>query len=258
VTTSTDGFGLVVAGAAILGFSVLADSGLEHYRGSFHNKAMVVPLVAAGLSLGATTLGRGRRARTAVLAHDVAVAAGVAGVAFHAWNIGKRPGGWSWTNLFHAAPIGAPFALTLAGLLGRMAARRQHDDGRELAVLAALGIAGSAGEAALLHFRGAYQNPAMALPVAIPPVAAILLGAATRSPRPGLLRSARHWLEATAALGAIGSVLHACGISRRMGGWSNWSQNLLAGPPLPAPPAFTGLALAGLAALRRLEARLHD
>ena len=34
-----------------------------------------------------------------------------------------------------------------------------------------------------------------------------------------------------------------------MGGWRNWSQNMLNGPPLPAPPAFTALAIAGLAAL---------
>ena len=34
-----------------------------------------------------------------------------------------------------------------------------------------------------------------------------------------------------------------------MGGWRNWSQNVLNGPPLPAPPSFTGLAMAGLAAL---------
>jgi hypothetical protein len=30
------------------------------------------------------------------------------------------------------------------------------------------------------------------------------------------------------------------------------------GPPLPAPPSFTGLALAGLAALRLLEGEAHD
>jgi hypothetical protein len=46
---------------------------------------------------------------------------------------------------------------------------------------------------------------------------------------------------------------HAQGVRRSMGGWRNWSQNLLAGPPLPAPPAFTGMALAGLAALLLLE-----
>jgi hypothetical protein len=38
-----------------------------------------------------------------------------------------------------------------------------------------------------------------------------------------------------------------------MGGWRNWSQNILNGPPIPAPPSFTGLALAGLAALGLIE-----
>jgi hypothetical protein len=38
-----------------------------------------------------------------------------------------------------------------------------------------------------------------------------------------------------------------------MGGWRNWRQNVLSGPPLPAPPAFAGLSVAGLAALRLIE-----
>jgi len=38
-----------------------------------------------------------------------------------------------------------------------------------------------------------------------------------------------------------------------MGGWRNWSQNVPGGPPLPAPPSFTGLALAELAALGLLK-----
>jgi hypothetical protein len=47
------------------------------------------------------------------------------------------------------------------------------------------------------------------------------------------------------------------GIARQMGGWRNWSQNVLSGPPLPAPPSFTALAIAGLAAtaLAEREAR---
>ncbi len=53
----------------------------------------------------------------------------------------------------------------------------------------------------------------------------------------------------TAALGFGGAGFHAYGVSRNMGGWRNWSQNVLAGPPIPAPPAFTALALAGLGAL---------
>jgi hypothetical protein len=39
-----------------------------------------------------------------------------------------------------------------------------------------------------------------------------------------------------------------------MGGWRNLRQNLLSGPPLPAPPAFSALALAGNAALSLLQA----
>jgi hypothetical protein len=38
-----------------------------------------------------------------------------------------------------------------------------------------------------------------------------------------------------------------------MGGWRNWQQNVVDGPPLPAPPSFSALAIAGLAALRLRE-----
>jgi hypothetical protein len=38
-----------------------------------------------------------------------------------------------------------------------------------------------------------------------------------------------------------------------MGGWRNWSQMVLQGPPLPAPPAFLALAIIGLGLLPLLE-----
>ena len=261
--SNDDGTALVAAAAALLGLSVLADSAMEHYRGSFHNKAMVLPLVAAGMTIGASALARPARAsaRRAVLAnaaHDVAMVTGAAGFAFHAYNVGKRPGSLSWENLFHAAPIGAPFALTLAGLIGRLARRPDRRHAGTLATVAAVGIAGSAAEAGLLHLRGAYQNPAMVLPVVVPPIAAVTLGLAARAPDGRLDRAARWLLKGTAALGVLGAGFHAVGIARRMGGWANWSQNLLAGPPLPAPPSFTALALAGLAALRQLRGSRHD
>ena len=44
-------------GAAMLAFSVLADSAVEHYRGSFQNRAMYTPLVVATLTLGASLFG---------------------------------------------------------------------------------------------------------------------------------------------------------------------------------------------------------
>ncbi len=110
------------------------------------------------------------------LVYAAAAATGFAGLGFHSYNIAKRPGRWSWSNLFYAAPIGAPMALALAGLLGRGAERVRDSKpyrratvvgfpaGRMLAAVAAAGLAGTVGEAGLLHFRGAYHNPAMFAP----------------------------------------------------------------------------------------------
>jgi len=168
-------------------------------------------------------------------------------------------------TLFYGAPVGPPMAILLAGLLGT-AAKRVRDNpghqaprllglpaGRMLAALSGLGLLGTSGEAGLLHFRGAYHNPVMFAPVTLPPVgAALLLHSATTEKSPDR-KLTRIWLRLTALMGGIGVLFHAWGIQRNMGGWRNWSQNLLDGPPLPAPPSFTGLALAGLAAIGLLR-----
>lgn len=255
--------------AAILALSVLADSAVEHYRGSFENRAMFVPLVAAALTLGASLFGmadpRARRHLGRDSIYASAAATGFAGLGFHSYNILKRPGRLSWSNLFYAAPIGAPMALVLAGLLGRGAERVRDAPshglatvlglpaGRMLAAVTAAGLAGNVGEAGLLHFRGAYQNPAMFGPVTVPPVALVLLGVSALQPGRLVNRLARWWLRLTALVGCAGVGFHAYGVSRAMGGWSNWKQNVVDGPPLPAPPSFAGLALAGLTALSLIE-----
>jgi hypothetical protein len=255
--------------AAMLAFSVFADSAIEHYRGAFHNRAMYVPFAASALALGGSLFGVADARPQKHLARDVvyasAAAAAFAGFGFHLYNILKRPGGWSWLNLFYSAPIGAPMALALAGLLGRGAERVRETPalaranvvglpaGRVLAGVTAAGLAGTVGEAGLLHFRGAYHNPAMFLPVSVPPLASILIGAAALRPSSLRSRIARWWLWLTALLGFTGVGFHAYGVARNMGGWRNWSQNVLNGPPLPAPPSFTGLAIAGLAALSLIE-----
>jgi hypothetical protein len=255
--------------AAVLALSVLADSSVEHYRGSFRNPAMVAPLGVAGLALLASLAGvadaRPRRHAGRDGVYALAAAVGAAGLGFHAYNIGKRPGRLSWHNLFYGAPVGAPAALILSGLLGRLAERVREGGtvmgqpaARALAAVSAVGLAGTVGEAGLMHFRGAFQNPAMALPVTLPPVAAGLLGAAAATPSRPLNRAARLWLKLTAGLGFAGVGFHAFGIARAMGGWRNWRQNVVDGPPLPAPPSFTGLALAGLAALSLLEGGAHE
>lgn len=259
------------AAAALLGVSVLADSAVGHWRGDFENPGMFTPLLSALMAIGAGVSGANgsgegpQNRRTRDGAYALAVASGAAGTGFHVTNLLRRPGGLSWMNLFYAAPVGAPAALSLSGLLGMAAQRlgRQPGSapphllglpaGRALAALTSIGIAGTASEAALLHFRGAFQNPFMWLPVSIPPLASLLMArvaAGAQRPRYSVVRGL---LNATATLGIIGVGFHAYGISRQMGGWRNARQNLLSGPPLPAPPAFLALALAGAAALSLLE-----
>lgn len=102
------------ASAALLGLSVLADSAMEHWRGSFENPGMLTPLLSSTMTIAA-----------GASAYATAVAVGVAGTGFHVYNVLRRPGGLSWMNLFYAAPLGAPAALSLSGLLG-LAARSRH------------------------------------------------------------------------------------------------------------------------------------
>jgi hypothetical protein len=268
---------LLNTAAATLAGSVLTDSTAEHYRAGFHNRAMFVAPAVSAMALTSalsalTPHSRRSLPRRAVFA--MSVLTGLVGFGFHLANVSRRVGGWRPENAFHGAPVAAPLAITMAGLLGiaadRVARSHQSDPSAEseslancrasvaLGRLAALGLVGTSMEAGALHFRGAFQNPFMYAPVALPPVAAVTLATAVLGPPSTALGVARTLLRLTAWLGVVGTGFHAWGVQRRMGGWGNWRQNLMAGPPLPAPPAFTGLALAGLAALELLDTERDD
>lgn len=255
--------------AGALAVSVLADSAVEHYRGSFKNKAMVTPLIVSALTLATSAHGTAdarpvaHRLRDAIYA--IAAVTGLVGTSFHFYNVGKKTGGFSWQNLFYGAPLGAPFAILLSGLIGFCSERVRDTSrwriptifklpaGRTMAAVISAGLLGTTGEAGLLHFRGAFHNPLMTLPVTLPPVGALLMASAAAGPPGRDLWLTRWWLRLLTAMGFAGAALHAYGVSRNMGGWRNWSQNLLNGPPIPAPPSFAGLALAGLAALGLMD-----
>jgi hypothetical protein len=252
------------AGAALLAASVLADSALEHFRGNYENRLMYVAPATAAASMAAAASREAPRALgRAVFAASTAI--GITGLLFHLYNITKRPGGLSWNNLFYAAPVLAPGALTLSGILGLAARRLERLGGRlrfrrrlgefgsALSYLISGGILATVAEVGLLHFRGAYHDPFMYVPVTVPPLAAASLAVAGTNPTEQNLRRSDLLLKLTAALGPIGTAFHAFGVQRNMGGWRNWTQNLFQGPPLPAPPSFTALALAGLGALRLLQ-----
>src|SRR6185437_12196979 len=55
--------------------------------------------------------------------YAAAALTGLLGTCFHIFNISKKPGGFSWQNLFYSAPIGAPAALILSGATGFLAER---------------------------------------------------------------------------------------------------------------------------------------
>ena len=250
------------AGAAVLCLSVALDSGIEHYRGQFKDRAMFVGPTMAALGLAAATwiAFRPEDSRKALprIAFATVGVTGLIGLGFHTYNILKRPGELDALNLFYGAPLGAPAALTLVGLYGVIAGEMLSGRDyartrlpRHTAGLIAFSLMGTIAEAGLLHFRGNFQNPVMYAPVTIPPLAALSIGAAMLTPRATIV--AEPLLKATAVLGIAGPMFHAYGIHRNMGGWRNWSQMILQGPPLPAPPAFTGLAITGLSALGLME-----
>lgn len=255
-------------GAMALSASVLLDSAFEHFRGVYQNRAMYAAPVAAAASMSAALARRApRQLRTAIFI--TAGATGTAGVAFHIYNIAKRPGGFSLDNFFYAAPVLAPGALALSGFLGYAASHLEHawerigagrtrrEIGPALGVMMSVGILSTVAEAALLHFRGAFHDPFMYAPVTIPPAAALALATASLKPTRATIAFARGALRATAATGVAGSAFHVYGVQRNMGGWANWTQNLFAGPPIPAPPSFTGLAIGGLGILHLLEKEIE-
>jgi len=250
------------AGAAILCVSVALDSAIEHYRARFNDRVMFVGPSMALLGLGAAAYIAFRPQRADDRAPKIALmtvgATGLIGLGFHAYNILKRPGELDALNLFYGAPFGAPAALTLAGLYGIIAGEMIDGSNqvrarlpKHAAGLIAVSLLGTVAEAGWLHFRGAFQDPAMYAPVTIPPLAALSIGAAALSPRATVV--AEPLLKATAVLGIAGPMFHAYGIHRNMGGWRNWTQMILQGPPLPAPPAFLGIAAAGLGLLPALK-----
>jgi hypothetical protein len=260
--------------SGLLAASVLLDSAVEHYRGDFKNPAMITPIATSLLTLLASAHGHGddrhgkHHARNKVF--WLTAATGLVGTGFHLYNITKKPGGFSWQNLFYSAPLGAPTAIGLAGLFGLLAERVRDtppgDDpkllgrpaGRMLGLATAIGLLGTTGEAGLLHFRGSFQNPAMYLPVTMPPIAAALMANAALSPANKTRAFTRLWLGLTTLMGVAGVGFHTYGVSRAMGGWKNWRQNMVDGPPIPAPPSFVGLALAGLAVLALMRAHNED
>lgn len=105
----------------------------EHYRGSYSQRKMYAPVVAAPalLAVGVWTVFSRRPARRALpLVAATNVAIGAIGFAYHVLGIKKRPGGWRVpiANIVMGPPLFAPLLYAVPGYLGLIATFLRRED----------------------------------------------------------------------------------------------------------------------------------
>jgi hypothetical protein len=119
---------VTAASALPLGFEVY----VEHYRGSFGDKWMWVPIAATPVLVGsaaAATFSK-RAATTALpLASAIYAANGLIGIITHVRGVARKPGGFAEPtyNIVMGPPLLAPGSLTLVGGLGLLAAAMRRE-----------------------------------------------------------------------------------------------------------------------------------
>lgn len=256
---------LVTAGMTLL---LLADAAAGHYRSGFAFRVQYAPFISGSLLIIAAVVAA--IAPSPAWAHTalrragwLAVASGVIGFGFHHYyGIAKKPGGYKWLlhHLMYGAPQLAPLALAGVGLLALVAARGMAGEmsfaGLSIRVallaLVAVALTGATLQAGILHYRGAFNNPAMYAPLTAPLLAvatSIWIAIAPNSPALPAL-TILLWL--TFLIGFIGLGMHLRGLGRQMGGLYVPLFNLLEGPPAWAPALFAGFAAVGLLAVHLL------
>jgi hypothetical protein len=246
---------LLLAGEALVG----------HYRKGFALRAQYAPLVSGGVlvvSAVAAAAAPGAAWANAALsaAGWLALATGAVGFAFHHYyGIARKPGGYGWLlhHLMYGAPQLAPLAFAGVGLLALVTARglagaaRFAGFGMRAALfgLVAVALAGAILQAGILHYRGAFNNPAMYAPMTAPLLAVFASVWAALAPgrAASLALAALLWL--TFLTGFAGWGMHLRGFGRQMGGLYVTLFNLLEGPAPFAPALFAGFASVGLVAV---------
>jgi hypothetical protein len=251
--------------AAVSTVLVLADAWAGHFRRGFVHLAQYIPFPVGGLLAAlaiASAFAPERRGLqvAARLMGEVAFFTGLIGfLLHHYYGVVRRPGGyrlWLHRSMYGAPPLG-PLALTLMGAYVAVAANALlgggtvagHANPVVLMAATTAGLAGAIAQAALLHFRGSFNQPLMWLPLTIPvltvAVALWMLIDPARGTR--LVLVVLLWL--TLLAGFVGAGMHLRGLDRQMGGLYVALFNWLQGPPSFAPVLFASLGALGLASL---------
>ena len=247
---------------------LLADAFAGHYRSGFVFRAQYAPFLSGGLlivfAVTACVAPRVAWANTALRAAGwLAVASGVMGFGFHHYyGMAKKPGGYKWLlhYLMYGAPQLAPLALAWMGVLALVVARglmgetsfAGWSNRAALLALVAVALAGAIMQSAILHYRGAFNNPAMYAPLTVPALAVIacMWTAIAPSDFASTVLAVLLWL--TLLIGFVGLGMHLRGLGRQMGGLYVTVFNWLEGPPAWAPALFTGFAAIGLISIKLL------
>lgn len=253
---------LVVAAMTLL---LLADALAGHYRSGFVHRAQYAPFLSGGLlvvfAVIAAVMPDASWANAALRgAGWVAVATGGIGFVFHHYyGIAKKPGGYKWLlhYLMYGAPQLAPLALAIMGVIAIIAARGLAGEAGVAGLplrgvlfgVVAVALFGAILQAGILHYRGAFNNPAMYLPLAAPLFAVAASVWAAFAPSGGALVALAVLLWLTFVTGFAGLGMHLRGFDRQMGGLYVPLFNLLEGPPAWAPALFAGFAAIGLVAI---------
>lgn len=255
--------------SAVQAALLMPDAFVGHYRSGFSLRAQYLPFVTGTLlllSAIAAVVGPHSPGvtRLAVVAGALAAASGVAGAGYHHWyGITAKPGGYHWLlhHLMHHAPPLAPLALSAAGALEILAALGISGSGqlwgmslRALALtVVGVTLAGAAMQAGLLHYRGAYNNAAMYVPVVVLPVAAGAVfwnAAASGNATVHMIASSLLWIAFVS--GFLGAGMHLRGVDRQMGGLYMGIAAILDAPPAGAPLFVAVLSASGLVAMQLL------
>jgi hypothetical protein len=230
---------------------------LLHFRGSFQNKFMWIPVVYLPIEMAGGVLASavdepGPRKLFRMLSWGTAVVGGV-GTYFHLVGARRQMGGfYNWRyNLMTGPPAMAPPQVALFGLLGVLSTgrREQRDMIRRLRMGNAVSLLFLALDSGSSHYQNYYQNRVQYTPLILAPALAAAEVAA-ESPSEPVRRAGRRAekvLSAAAVVaGVIGFGFHLWNVRKRAGGFS-W-QNLFYGAPTGAPLQLSGQGALGLLA----------
>jgi hypothetical protein len=250
---------IITAGTTLL---LMVDALVGHYRRAFAYRMQYTPVVS-GTALAVAALLAAAFPDLPWLNQSLswagwlAAVTGLIGFGYHFYyGIMTKPGGVKWLlhYLMYGAPILAPLGLTAVGVLGVITARGLAGENAVfglampvvLFLFVTIVLAGAIAQAGILHYRGAFNNPAMYAPLTVPSLAMIAGVWMALAPSTAVRAAFAALLWMTLLVGFIGFGMHLRGLDREMGGLYVWLSNLLEGPPQGAPGLFIALAAIGL------------